>query len=89
VLFHTPALSIAVFATTEHMAGTLKHWTEEALAELKRPDEGDMFFFGSMDVAKVSPEEMYLTRVWRQAFRDATVPLLILAEENAEVLTNQ
>jgi hypothetical protein len=80
-LFHTPALSIAVFAATEHMAGTLKRWTEEALAELNRPDEGDMFFFGSMDVAKASPEEMYLTPVWQQAFRDATVPLLVLEEE--------
>jgi hypothetical protein len=80
-LFQTPALSIAVFAATEHMAGTLKRWTEEALAELNRPDEGDMFFFGSMDVAKASPEEMYLTPVWQQAFRDATVPLLVLEEE--------
>jgi hypothetical protein len=88
-LFHTPALSIAVFAATEPMAGTLKCWTEEALAELKRPDEGDMFFFDSVDVANASPEEMYLTRVWKQAFRDATVPLLVLAEEHEEVRTNQ
>jgi hypothetical protein len=59
-LFHTPALSIAVFAQTKEMAQTLKQWTEETLQEMKRPEEGEMFFFGSMDVASVSPEEMYL-----------------------------
>jgi hypothetical protein len=80
-LFHTPALSLAVFAATDTRAQTLKRWTEEALAELKRPDEGDMFFFGSMDVAKASPEEMYLTPVWQQAFRDAKTLLLVLADE--------
>jgi hypothetical protein len=76
-LFHTSALSIAVFAQTSEMAQTLKQWTEEALQEMKRPEEGEMFFFGSMDVAKTSPEEMYLTPVWQQAFRDTKTPLLI------------
>jgi hypothetical protein len=77
-LFHTPALSIAVFAATEHMAQTLKQWTEEALQEMKRPEEGEMFFFGSMDVATASPTEMYLHPAWQQAFGEAKTPLLIL-----------
>jgi hypothetical protein len=77
-LFHTPALSVAVFAQTVTMADTLKQWTEKALQEMKRPEEGEMFFFGSVNVANASPEEMFLASVWQQAFSSTKTPLLIL-----------
>jgi hypothetical protein len=77
-LFHTPALSIAVIAATEHMAATLKRWTEEALTEIVRPEEGDWFFFRTLDTATASPEDMYLASDWVQAFSTTTTPLLKL-----------
>jgi hypothetical protein len=77
-LFHTPALSIAVFAQTVTLADKLKQWTEEALQEMKRPEEGEMFFFGSVNVANASPEEMFLASVWEQAFSSTKTPLLVL-----------
>jgi hypothetical protein len=33
-LFQTPAMSVAVIATTQKLAGTLKQWAEEALAAM-------------------------------------------------------
>jgi hypothetical protein len=45
-LFATPALSIAVFAQTPHMATTLKRWTEEALTDMARPEKGYGFSSG-------------------------------------------
>jgi hypothetical protein len=80
-LFHTTALSIALVAQTPEMAATLKRWTEEALREIDRPEEGEWFFFSSVNPATASPEEMYLAPVWEQAFGSAKTPLLILAEE--------
>jgi hypothetical protein len=77
-LFHTPALSIAIFATTEQMAATLKRWTEEILTELGRPEQGGRFFFCILDTATASPQEMYLSPVWEQAFGTAKTPLLVL-----------
>jgi hypothetical protein len=77
-LFHTPALSIAVFAQSKEMAQTLKQWTEEALQEMNRPEEGEMFFFSSVNPATASPEELFLSPVWQQAFGDTKTPLLML-----------
>jgi hypothetical protein len=76
--FHTPALSVAVIAQTEQMAATLKHWTEEVLAEMERQPEGEWFFFCSLDTATASPEEMFLSPCWEQAFGSAKTPLLVL-----------
>jgi Replication-relaxation len=77
-LFHTPALSIAIIAQTGQMATTLKRWTEEALQEMKRQAEGEWFFFCSLDTAAATPEEMFLSPVWEQAFSITKTPLLIL-----------
>jgi hypothetical protein len=76
--FHTPALAIAVIAQTPQMAATLKRWTEEALQQMERAEEGDWFFFCSLDTATASPEEMYLSPVWQKAFSDIKTPLLVL-----------
>jgi hypothetical protein len=81
-LFHTSALSIAVFAQTKEMAQTLKEWTEEALTQLKQPAEGQRFFFNTIDdPTSAEPTEMYLAPVWQQAFGTANTPLLVLTEE--------
>jgi hypothetical protein len=80
-LFQTPVLSIAVLAQTSQMATMLKQWTEEALQDMERPEEGDWFFFCSLDPATASPEELFLSPAWEQAFGTAKTPLLILAEE--------
>src|SRR5918996_2633852 len=77
-LFNTAALSIAVIAQTEQMAATLKRWTEEVLAEMERQEEGDWFFFCSLDPAKARPEELFLSPVWEQAFSNGKTPLLVL-----------
>jgi hypothetical protein len=77
-LFHTPALSVVVFAATEQQAATLKRWTEEALQEM--PQEGQRFFFCSIDPATAQPTEMYLAPVWQQAFSNTPTPLLLLEE---------
>jgi hypothetical protein len=79
-LFHTPALSIAVFAASEQMAATLKRWTEEALTEIERPEEGEWFFFCCFNTATASPEEIFLSPVWEQAFGTAKTPLLVLQD---------
>jgi Replication-relaxation len=83
-LFHTPALSIAVFCANDHLARTLKRWTEEVLHELKEPSLGERFFFCSVNPATARPEELYLAPVWEQAFGTAKTPLLVLEEENTE-----
>jgi hypothetical protein len=67
-LFNTSALSIAVIAIAKPMATTLKKWTEEALQEMGRPEEGDWFFFCSCDTSSASPEELFLSPVWERAF---------------------
>jgi protein involved in plasmid replication-relaxation len=77
-LFHTTALSIALVAQTPAIAATLKRWTEEALTEIERMEEGDWFFFCGLDPATTSPEELFLTPVWEQAFGTTKTPLLVL-----------
>jgi Replication-relaxation len=77
-LFHTPALSIAVFCQTEYQTITLTRWTEEALQEMGRVEEGERFFFRTIDTATASPEEMFLAPIWEQAFGTTTTPLLVL-----------
>jgi hypothetical protein len=77
-LFDTSALSIAVFAGTEQIMAPLKRWTEEALRAMARPEEGERFFFRTIDTATASPEDMYLASDWVQAFSTTTSPLLVL-----------
>jgi hypothetical protein len=80
-LFQTPALSIAVITASEseQMATSLKRWTEEALQAMGRVEEGVRFFFRSLaDTASASPEELFLSPVWEQAFSTAKTPLLML-----------
>jgi hypothetical protein len=67
-LFATSAMSVAVIATTQKLAGTLKQWAEEALVAMHRADAGERFFFCNFDTATASPEEMFLSPVWEQAF---------------------
>jgi hypothetical protein len=88
-LFHTPALSIAVFAATDAMAQTLKQWTEEALESITQQGESNRFFFRSLDPAIASPTEMFLTPLWHNACGDAKTPLLVLDEENGEGIPAQ
>ena len=77
-LYTTSALSLAVIAQTPQMMGMLKHWTEEALREIDKPEEGEWFFFSSLDTATTSPEELFLSPVWEQAFGTTKTPLLVL-----------
>jgi hypothetical protein len=82
-LFHTPALSIAVIAATDMpQQATLKRWTEEALQEMGRPEEGEWFFFCSRNPATTIPEELFLSPVWEQAFSSTKTPLIILDEKH-------
>jgi hypothetical protein len=78
--FGTSALSVAVFAASQQMAITLKHWTEEALQEMGRPAEGEWFFFCNVDVAAVSPEALFLSPRWETAFGTDQSPLIVLGE---------
>jgi hypothetical protein len=80
-LFQTPAFSIAVITITEHLKTSLKIWTEETLAEIHRPQEGEQFFFRCFDPATISPTELFLAPSWQQAFGTGFTPLLILEEE--------
>jgi protein involved in plasmid replication-relaxation len=80
-LFNTSALSLAVIAAPDRQA-TLKRWTEETLKQMDRTEEGDWFFFCSLDPAKATPEELFLSPVWENAFGTAKTPLLMLAEES-------
>jgi hypothetical protein len=77
-LFATPAMEVAVFAQTPTMAATLKRWTEEALQDMHQPNHGGRFFFCSLDASSASPEELFLSPVWEQAFGTTTTPLLVL-----------
>jgi hypothetical protein len=80
-LFQTTAMSVAVIATTQKLAGTLKQWAEEALVALHRTDAGERFFFCNFDTATASPEELFLSPVWVQAFGTTKTPLLLLEGE--------
>jgi hypothetical protein len=77
-LFHTPALSVAVFAATEQIAMLLKKWTEEVLHVMQQPEQGERFFFRCINTATASPEEMFFSPVWQKAFSDVNAPLLVL-----------
>jgi hypothetical protein len=77
-LFHTPALSIAVFCHDSDLAARLKRWTEEVLQEIQQPELGERFFFTSSNPATASPEELYLSTGWEQAFDTAKTPLLLM-----------
>jgi hypothetical protein len=77
-LFNTAALSIAVIAASDTQAATLKRWTEETLHQMERPIDGDWFFFCSLNPATASPEELFLSPVWKQPFSDTKTPLLVL-----------
>jgi hypothetical protein len=80
-LFHTPALAIAIFCADDHLAETLKHWTEEVLQEGHQLELGERFFFTSVNPATASPEESFLSPVWEQAFGKTKTPLLVLEAE--------
>jgi hypothetical protein len=81
-LFHTSALSVAVFTQTKDMAQILKEWTEEALTQLNQPAEGQRFFFNTIDdPTSAQPAEMYLAPIWQQAFGKGLTPLLVLKKE--------
>jgi hypothetical protein len=80
-LFNTSALSIAVISISKPMAATLKRWTEQVLQEMGRPEEGDWFFFCSLDPATASPEELFLSPLWEQAFSTTKTPLLMLEND--------
>jgi hypothetical protein len=75
--------SVVVIATSEELAGTLKQWAEDALVTIQRQDAGNRFFFCHLDTATATPEEMFLSPVWEQAFGTTKTPLLML-EEGAE-----
>jgi hypothetical protein len=77
-LFHTPALAIAVFCADDHLAESLKQWTEEVLQEGHQLELGERFFFTSVDPTSVRPEELFLSPVWEQAFSTTKTPLLVL-----------
>jgi hypothetical protein len=81
-LFQTPAIGIAVIATTDGLTPTLKRWTEEVLHKTAQPERAGLFFFCSLDPATASPEELFLSPVWEQAFGTTKTPLLMLAEES-------
>jgi hypothetical protein len=80
-LFATPAMSVAIIATTAKLKDTLKQWAEEALVAMQRTDAGDRFFFCSLDATATSPEELFLSPVWEQAYSTTKTPLLTLEEE--------
>jgi hypothetical protein len=77
-LFKTPAMSVAIIATTKKLKETLKQWAEEALTTMERQDAGDRFFFCSIDTASVTPEELFLSPIWEHAFSTDKTPLLVL-----------
>jgi hypothetical protein len=56
----------------------LKRWTEEALIEMARPEEGERFFFRRIDLSSISPSDLYLSPDWQQAFSTDKTPLLVL-----------
>jgi hypothetical protein len=77
-LFHTKALTIALFCETEAVKTLLKGWTAQVLTQLGQEEEGERFFFRSIDLSSVSPSDLYLSPDWQQAFGETTTPLLML-----------
>jgi hypothetical protein len=81
-LFNTPAMAVAVIATSATLKDTLKQWAAEALVAMERQDAGDRFFFCSLAVTPTNPEALFLSLVWESAFGVTKTPLLLLAEES-------
>jgi Replication-relaxation len=77
-LFHTKALTIALFCETPALLTLLKGWTEQVLTQLGQEDEGERFVFSSINPATASPQEIFLSPVWEQAFSTDKTPLLVL-----------
>jgi protein involved in plasmid replication-relaxation len=77
-LFHTKALTIALFCETPSLVRLLKGWTEQVLTQLGQKEEGERFFFSSIPVSEASPTDVFLSPVWEQAFSTTTTPLLML-----------
>jgi hypothetical protein len=77
-LFHTKALTIALFCETTAVKTLLKGWTEQVLTQLRQEQEGERFFFSSVAVSDASPTDIFLSPVWEQAFNTTTTPLLTL-----------
>jgi len=77
-LFHTKALTIALFCDTVAVKTHLKGWTEQVLAQLGQEHEGERFFFSDLAVSDESPTDVFLSPVWEQAFSTTKTPLLML-----------
>jgi hypothetical protein len=77
-LFHTKALTIALFCETAAVKTHLKGWTEQVLTQLGQEHEGERFFFSSVAVSEASPTDVFLSPVWEQAFSITKTPLLVL-----------
>jgi Replication-relaxation len=77
-LFHTKALTIALFCETVAVKTLLKGWTEQVLTQCGQEEEGERFFFSSVAVSEASPTDIFLSPVWEQAFRTTKTPLLML-----------
>ena len=80
-LFETHALTIALLCETPALLRLLKGWTEQVLTRLGKQDEGERFFFTTVDPAITNPEELFLSPVWEQAFGTTKTPLIVLAQE--------
>jgi hypothetical protein len=80
-LFHTPALAIAMFCADNNLAATFKEWTEEVLQGGQQRELGERFFFSSINPATASPQEIFLSPIWEQAFGTAKTPLLVLEND--------
>jgi protein involved in plasmid replication-relaxation len=80
-LFHTPALTIAMFCADDDLAARLKQWTEEVLQEGQQSALGERFFFSSINPATASPEVLFLSPLWEQAFSTTKTPLLMLEND--------
>jgi Replication-relaxation len=80
-LFHTRALSIAVITQSAVLADRLKRWTEDVLQDRRQRNLGEQFFFTNVNPATASPEELFLSPVWEQAFGHAKTPLILLDEK--------
>jgi hypothetical protein len=88
-LFYTPALAIAIFCADDHLTATLKQWTEEVLQEGQQRALEERFFFTSVNPATATPQELFLSPVWEQAFGNAKTPLLLLEQEKDDTQPHQ
>jgi hypothetical protein len=77
-LFHTKALTIALFCESPALMRLLKGWTEQVLTQLGQEEEGERYFFSSIAVSAASPTDVFLSPVWETAFSTTKTPLLVL-----------